>query len=305
MIEISIIIPIYNVEKYLEKCLESIYKLNLSNKEIILINDRSPDNSYKIIEKYKKKYPRETVVINHNTNKGLSEARNTGIKNSQGKYLLFIDSDDFVDSIALEKFLKKGIEYKNDIFIGHFFNVYNSNITKERFSKQMELFEERSGLFFLEEGMKRKCFYISVWKNLYRKDFLVNNQLFFEKGILHEDNLFTPIAFCLAKSVRYSQEYFYFYRQTNNLSITKTKNQKRYIDLLFIAEKLLEFSKINNLDNKYFNRILVGIYLSIVKDGNIKEDKIFNQIRKLKLNIREKLKLILILFLRRKAIKYK
>ena len=92
--KLSIVVPIYNVEKYLEECLESIYKLNIK-KEIILVNDESPDKSYLIIEKYKKLYPNETVIINQK-NKGLSGARNSGLEIAKGKYIAFIDSDDFI-----------------------------------------------------------------------------------------------------------------------------------------------------------------------------------------------------------------
>lgn len=296
MIKISIVIPVYNVEKYLKQCLESIYKLNLSNKEIILINDGSTDNSLKILKEYKENYSEKTILISQE-NKGLSEARNIGIKNSSGEYVLFIDSDDFVDSISLEKFLKEGIDYKEDILIGNSYYVYEKKIEKEFYSKNLEDIGEKNGLFFLEEGMKKKCFYVTVWRNLYKKEFLLKNNLFFEKGILHEDSLFTPIAFYLAKKVRYSQEYFYFYRQTNNSSITKSKNKKRYLDLLIITKKLLEFSESNGIYNKYFNRIIVGIYLQIIKEGRIKDDKLFYKIKGLKLNFREKLKLIIIYFL--------
>ena len=87
MIKFTIIIPVYNVEKYLEECLESIYKIKLDNKEIILVNDGSTDNSLKILEKYKEKYSYQTKLITQE-NQGLSEARNTGIRNASGEYIL-------------------------------------------------------------------------------------------------------------------------------------------------------------------------------------------------------------------------
>lgn len=293
MKEISIIVPVYNVEKYLKQCLDSIYELNLSNKEIILVNDGSTDSSLEILKKYKEKYFRETILISQE-NKGLSEARNVGIKNSSGEYILFIDSDDYINSSSLEKFLKEGLRYKVDILMGNSSDVYGKEIKKDFYPEELKNLGTKLGIFFLEEKIKKKSFYMGVCRNLYRKDFLLTNKLFFERGILHEDNLFTPIAFYLAEKVRYSPEYFYFYRQTNNTSITKSKNKKRYTDLLVIIEKLLEFSKINKINNRYFNRIIVGMYLTVIKKGKIKDNELFKQIKKLQLNFREKLKLILI-----------
>ena len=107
MCDISIVIPIYNVEKYLRKCLDSVYSLNLDNKEVILVNDGSTDTSINILNEFKNKYPNKTKIISQK-NQGLSEARNIGIKNSNGKYILFIDSDDFIIPTETEEFINFG-----------------------------------------------------------------------------------------------------------------------------------------------------------------------------------------------------
>lgn len=294
-VEISIIIPVYNVEKYLKQCLDSVYNLDLSNKEIVLINDGSVDDSLKILERYKELYPQKTILISQK-NSGLSVARNTGIKSSNGKFLFFIDSDDFIDAEEFEIFLKKGINYNNDIFIGNFYYYFgqgkNQVKSKRHYSKH-----KLTGVTFIEEGLKNKCFDIVAWKNLYRKDFLIKNNLFFEEKLLHEDCLFTPKAFYLAESVQFSKNYFYFYRQTNNKSITKNKNKKNYIHMLYIIEKLLEFLKENKINNKYFNRIIITFYLIVVCEGKYKNNDIFLELIKLKKNLREKFKILLIFIL--------
>ncbi|MGL6168669.1 MAG: glycosyltransferase, partial [Fusobacteriaceae bacterium] len=115
--ELSIIVPIYNVEIYLRECLESLYKIKGIKKEIILVNDGSKDNSYKIIEEYKEKYPDITKVINK-TNGGLSSARNSGLKEATGEYISFIDSDDFVDHLMFEEFFKLAIKDKVEVAVG-------------------------------------------------------------------------------------------------------------------------------------------------------------------------------------------
>ena len=103
---ISIIVPIYNVEIYLEECLDSLYKLNIPDMEIILIDDGSTDNSYLIAQKYTLKFPEKTILI-QKENGGLSSVRNLGIRKASKKYIAFIDSDDFIDEKVFEEHLKK------------------------------------------------------------------------------------------------------------------------------------------------------------------------------------------------------
>ena len=299
-IKISIIIPIYNVEKYLNQCLDSVYKLDLKHKEIILINDGSTDNSLKIAQEYYKKNNENTKLIIQK-NQGLSGARNTGIKNSQGEYLFFLDSDDFIDSESLEKFFQEGMKKNQEILIGNYFNYYldkdnNEKINLVKYSKKLVGIYNKSGDFFIESGMKDKTFIVVAWKNLYRKDFLIKNNLFFENGLLHEDNLFTLQAFRLAKKVGYSKEKFYYYRQDNPNSIMKTLKEKNYIHMLYIIKKLIRFQEKLENENRYFNRILLGIYWQIVKNGKIKNNELFQRMLKLEYNFLEKLKMVFIIF---------
>ena len=294
MIKISIVVPVYNVERYLEQCLNSIYKLNLIDKEIILVNDGSTDNSLKILENYKEKYPENTKIITQ-INQGLAEARNTGIRNAYGEFILFIDSDDFIDPIVTENFLNEVYKQKVDILIGDYTEYFSDNELKKR--NHYNLGDESTGLFFLEEGFKNKCFEVVVWKNIYRREFLLENNLFFKKGLLHEDNLFTPIVFYYAKRVKYfNGEEFYYYRQNNSSSIMKTKNKKNYEHMLYIINQLLEFVKENKINNKYFNRLILGIYITIVLEGKYKNKNVFKEIKKLNFNLREFFKLKFTIF---------
>lgn len=294
--KISIVVPIYNVEKYLDKCLKSVYKLDLSNKEIILVNDGSSDNSLKIAENYFKENKENTKLIIQQ-NKGLSGARNTGIKNAMGEYIFFLDSDDFVDSESLERFLKEGIEKKQEILIGNYYEYFSEDNIRIKPTSNFYLDKkDKRGTYFLETGVKEKKFYVTAWLNLYKKDFLIKNNLFFKERLLHEDNLFTLKAFRLAKKVGYSKEIFYYYRQTNPNSIMNKKNEKNYIHMMHIIEELLKFQKNLNEENKYFNRILVGIYWQVEKEGKLKNRELFNKLKKIKLNFKERLKLLVIVF---------
>ena len=285
MCDISIVIPIYNVEKYLRKCLDRVYSLNLDNKEVILVNDGSTDTSINILNEFKNKYPNKTKIISQK-NQGLSEARNIGMKNSNGKYILFVDSDDFIIPTETEEFINFGLDKKVDILIGNYREYYNENYIVQKSFYSLD-----------KNGVKNKCFGFAVWKNIYRKNFLLENNLFFKKGLLHEDNLFTPEAFFYAKKVRCFNKKFYFYRKNNLESITQTVNKKNYEHMLYTIIKLLEFKKNNNIENNYFNRIILGIYINIVIKGGYVNKEVFNNIVDLKFNFREKLKLLYIICL--------
>lgn len=298
MCDISIVIPIYNVEKYLRKCLDSVYSLNLDNKEVVLVNDGSTDTSINILNEFKNKYPNKTKLITQK-NQGLSEARNIGIKNSNGKYILFIDSDDFIIPTETEEFINFGLDKKVDILIGNYREYYNENYIVQKSFYNLDKNLEKEGMFFIENGVKNKCFRFAVWKNIYRKNFLLENNLFFKKGLLHEDSLFTPEAFFCAKKVRCFNKKFYFYRKNNLESITQTVNKKNYEHMLYTIIKLLEFKKSNNIEDNYFNRIVLGIYINVLRGGYINKE-VYNNIVDLKFNFREKLKLLYVIYLQNK-----
>ena len=296
MKKISIIIPVYNVEKYLEQCLNSIYELNLTDKEIILVNDGSTDNSLKILEKYQREYPQNTKVITQ-VNQGLSEARNTGVRNACGEYILFIDSDDFINPEVTENLLNNAILDKVDILIGDFIEYYSDSDLKNIKNRKIDYSSENNGLYFIEVEIKNNCLRPNVWKNVYRRNFLIENNIFFKKGLLHEDNLFTPIVFYYAKKVKYfGGPPFYYYRLNNFNSIMKTKNKKNYQHTLYIIDTIIDFCEKNNIKNVYFNKNILGLYTNVILEGKFKNWEIFKKLLRLKYNFKEYLKLIFILF---------
>ena len=296
MKKISIIIPVYNVEKYLEQCLNSIYELNLTDKEIILVNDGSTDNSLKILEKYQREYPQNTKVITQ-VNQGLSEARNTGVRNACGEYILFIDSDDFINPEVTENLLNNAILDKVDILIGDFIEYYSDSDLKNIKNRKIDYSSENNGLYFIEVEIKNNCLRPNVWKNVYRRNFMIENNIFFKKGLLHEDNLFTPIVFYYAKKVKYfGGPPFYYYRLNNFNSIMKTKNKKNYQHTLYIIDTIIDFCEKNNIKNVYFNKNILGLYTNVILEGKFKNWEIFKKLLRLKYNFKEYLKLIFILF---------
>ena len=270
MVKLSIIIPIYKVEKFLEECLDSVYKLKI-NKEIILVNDESPDNSNLIIEKYKKKYPNQTMVINQK-NKGLSGARNSGLKIARGEYISFIDGDDLIDIKKFEEFFNNGYKLKLDIMIGTHIKYkdgcFLQKVSKNQKIKNMGIV---SGPYFFEKSIKLRSFKEEVWDDIYRKDFLKENNLFFEERLLHEDCLFTIRALNKAQKVKYFEIDFYIYRQREG-SIMTTRQYKNSQHKVYIVNKLLSLEKENEIKmsglNSYLLSILFGIFIE-VKEVNV------------------------------------
>lgn len=261
MVELSIIVPVYNVEEYLEECLNSIYKTKIE-KEVILINDGSSDNSLRILEMYKKKYFKETIIINQK-NKGLSGARNEGLKIAKGNYISFIDSDDLILPDIYERIYKKGKEQNLDIIIGTGSYYYNNReIKKFKRNKRLNKIGIVSGKEYLIRSSKLRSYREEVWDNFYSREFLLKNDLKFKEGIYHEDVLFSFQAFMKSEKVKFYDEPFYLYRQREN-SIMKNIKLKNYEDKKII---LFEMLKIMETEKFYeFSKQPIALYLDIVK----------------------------------------
>ena len=187
-VQISIIVPIYKVEKYLVRCVESLMAQDFSSLEIILIDDGSPDRCGEICDNYAKKDTRITAY--HKPNGGLSDARNYGLERAHGEYVLFVDSDDYLEPQACASLWKEAKAGFADIII--------SKMALEKPSEGMARFdkvaEERfqyhriySGPAYLMGCLEGGALRVEVIRTMFRRDFLVRNDLYFEYGILHED----------------------------------------------------------------------------------------------------------------------
>lgn len=279
--KLSIIVPVYNVEKYIEKCLNSLCNLETEN-EIIIVNDGSTDSSLKIVEEFKKNYDNENIIIISQENKGLSEARNTGLRKAKGEYVSFIDSDDFVDKKLYEMMIKEVIKDKVDYGIGKYSycyentdkKQYNDNEIKEIIGK-FQSNPLKKGKEWLKILKKEDKYGPEVWDDIYKREFLVKNNLFFKPDRLHEDEIFTLEVFLKAEKVKYYAIPFYCYLQREN-SIMKTQKVKNFTDMqknIFDMEKLLSEEK----NDKAIQKILIeGIhrfYKIIIKKSKIYPDE--------------------------------
>lgn len=253
-IKISIVIPIYNVEKYLRQCLESVINQTYKNLEIICIDDGSPDNSIEILKDYENKD--ERIKIIRQENKGLAETRNVGIKNTTGEFIFFLDSDDWLPLNAIEILLNTQQKMKSDIVIGGRINVIGEqrNSFIPRFEDKNYCFEE-----YLINSLKTNQFRPAAWGKLYRTDIIKKYDFKFPKGYLYEDLLFVFLYLYYSKKIYTLSENVYYYRRDRGTSIINNLNKKD-IDCLKSIEKIEKFLKEKNendlLNNIYFQKYI-------------------------------------------------
>lgn len=223
--KISVIIPVYNVEKYIEKCLDSVVNQTYKNIEIIIIDDETPDGSIEICKKYIKSDDR--IILIQQKNKGLSGARNTGLKKATGEYVLFVDSDDYLSKDAVQKFADyiTSSNKKLDVVSGNALKV-NGEVSKSIIVGGN--IEDTTGEIALKNQIKSYQYNAPVWLRIYRRNFLIEEQLFFEEGLLHEDEYWTPFVLAKSKEIRHIENTFYYYVEREN-SITKKKDKTKNI----------------------------------------------------------------------------
>ncbi len=269
--DISIIVPVYNVEAYLKECLNSLLNQDFNGEyEIVCVNDGSTDNSLNIIKEYQK--TNDKIVLVDQKNKGLSGARNTGFKNAKGKYIMFLDSDDYLkNKKVLSKLYIEVEKYALDFVIADFEYDYEDKIKNYRIQRTDKIKDKvMNGREFYDLGIKTKSIMSVVWNKLYRRDFLEKNNLYFYEGIIYEDMEFTPRAYYLANRVKYVDEVAVTYRQREG-SIMSSVNVKKLDNYLVVAESINKFNK------KYNSQILYNhelyMYVTLIRKLKNLEDK--------------------------------
>jgi glycosyltransferase involved in cell wall biosynthesis len=231
---ISVIIPVYNVEKYLARCVDSIIKQTYSKLDVILVDDGSTDRSGNICEEYKEKDSRIRVI--HKANGGLSDARNVGIDIAEGQYITFIDSDDYIAADYVEYLFELLTKYKADISICSKLS-FNDGETIEQNKYKTEI-REYTGFSAMEDLFYQKNIENSAWGKLY-KTFLFKD-IYYPVGKLYEDLGTTYKVLFKAQKVVWSSEKKYFYRQRVG-SIMKKTFSVNNMDRVDMSRELLEF----------------------------------------------------------------
>lgn len=247
--KVSVIIPVYNVENYIYECLISVLNQTYDNLEIIVVNDGSKDNSINII----KEISDDRIKIINKENGGLSSARNVGISNATGEYIVFLDSDDYWNKDnCLEQIIQIFLKNDCDVVVGKSIrayedrNEYKHNIFFENL--QSEVYSNIEYLKIVSNyNWVPVCFYC------FKSKVLTNSKIRFKEGVLHEDEDFTLRILLYAKSIGIYNEYFYVYRQREG-SITKNISLKNIKDIIKIMLDL--DSTLNNINDKYLKNIL-------------------------------------------------
>ena len=278
--KVSIVIPVYNVEKYIRQCLESVINQTLKDIEIIIVNDGTKDSSMKIIEEY---LSDKRIKIINKENGGLSSARNAGMREAQGKYICFIDSDDFIDSLMMEELYNK-IEKTNSDVVESGILLYDNKTHKveERKNKKYNFVEKGSYLW--------GKYTTEVCNKIYKKNFLLKNNIFFEEGMIHEDDLFTIRILFSTNKIEKIEKSFYYYRINREESIMTNVNLERRLKALRkIVEKIKEYQKIMQTDIFSFLMLkILEIYYLIeiyeINNENIKKEKIKELEESIKIN---------------------
>lgn len=270
--KVSIIVPVYNVEKYLERCVESLKNQTLRNIEIILVDDASTDNSPAICDRLSAEDDRIKVI--HKINEGAGFARNAALKIACGEYIGFVDSDDYVDPCMFEVLSQKMEQYSSDLIMsgvryvgGKVFVSDGENEEKQyfncdtHFETTEELKELRLGIVgSLPEDEEDSKYGMSIWKNLFKLEIIKNNNITFEseREMLSEDALFmVDYISCINKATGINKAFYYYCR--NEDSISKSYKKDRFSKcLVFAAEAEKRFAKdiTSNEYNIYIQRFL-------------------------------------------------
>lgn len=296
---LSIIIPVYNVETYLERCIQSCTSFLDKNVEIILIDDGSTDSSGEICDNYAS----EKIKVIHKKNGGLSDARNYGLKIATGKYIWFVDSDDLIYPIydSLLEYFK----LSPDIVSMNYIVSLNGKTQKmsHSFTKDKTVY---TGTEYMKHVLETHSYFVPVWSYIYNKNYFISNNFEFRKGIYHEDEQITPYLLLKANKILVTDAFGYNYIIRKN-SIVTNKNTTKNVNDLFSIYKENEKFFINEVQDERLQKLLLNdisekmMYICSrynVSSKRIKELYDMKKIRKNSLGISNNLKAILFTYFR-------
>lgn len=266
MPKFSIIVPVYNVEEYIDDCLKSIFNQSFKDFEVIVVNDGTKDNSMDIVKNY------DVKVINQE-NAGLSAARNTGVKSSTGEYLLFIDSDDYIEKDLLKN-INNNLKDNPDVLRFQIKEIFDDN---RIVNHKENSFDTTNGV----EAFTKICnyhFIENAWSYVIKRKYYLDNKFEFKKGTYHEDYGLMPLVIIKANKVKSISYIGYYYRQRSNSIMSSTdynKTKKKVDD--FYNHYLYLNKEINKtkLDNKIFKSYISNSLLIKICELNNKDYKIY------------------------------
>ena len=297
---ISVIINVYNGEKFIKKCLDSVINQTYNNLEILIINDGSTDNTLELCEEYKERDKRIKIITQNN--KGLAESRNVGIENSNGEYLYFVDVDDFISEDVIEYLYNLCKKYEVSMATCMSMDIYDYNYEIKNIEEKIRII---SGKDMLKKILLSEDRAVTIWNKLFKKELFNNNR--FENKTINDMTITHKIAI-LADKIAYSNQIKYYYlRHRESVTANESKNVRRYIDKYEVA-----IDRYNYIKNIYPNfieneigliRVITVLYLTKSKEVEqfLKEKNVINLFRKLfsfkilfsNIKLKEKIKIYL------------
>ena len=255
MVDISIVVPIYNAEKYIKKCIDSLVEQTKKELEFILVNDGSTDNTEKIIKTYKDK----RIKYFKNKNQGIGKTRNFGTEKTTGKYIMFLDSDDYLDINACEELYKKAEKEKSDLVICDFYKVYENNVVEEiKLPNFKSTTLKKSPNLLLDINL-------APWNKLYKSELIKDNNLTFVENLKYEDAPFVSNALDKATKISKVNKCLNYYVIHGNSETTV--RDKRVFDILKIVDIIRTYFK----DKKYIKEVLDKLTVRIITNYNIQQ----------------------------------
>ncbi|RKL66427.1 hypothetical protein CR203_16175 [Salipaludibacillus neizhouensis] len=278
-VKVSIIVPIYNVEKYLEECIDSILAQSLRDIEVILVDDGSTDRSRDIVDEYALKDKRIKVV--HQINSGVSYSRNKGVEMAAGEYIGFVDPDDWISLNCYQIMFTKAVESSADVLICGFTEIYEKtgrrvNILYPFLKEEYLTKEEVLNIIFM--GLIKGQLHAFTWNKLYKKDLLINNKITSPLDMpLMQDIVYNLKVFSCAQNTFYVNKPLYIYRRHSN-SNSLIYRKDRFSMILRLFDEKSNYLCVNNIKNEKNKQIINGWFLQQVINTIILEFSSKNKI---------------------------
>ncbi len=277
---ISFIVPVYNVERYVERCIESLLHqgLSLDEYEIIIVDDGSTDQSGRICDDLASGHPAIRVI--HQNNKGLSEARNAGLRIAEGKYIQFVDSDDYLLENVVPSLIDEMASKDLDVLRFQVRQVYENRAPSSALFvfSPAEMQNEMAGVRYLQDYMGYACY---VWQFVFRSSFLLNNALWFMPGIIFEDTEWTPKALSLAERVFSTNRLVYNYLEREG-SITQGSCEKTTQGQMFLVKEMVKQlveAKEKDWHKGMIAHLVISIITTVATSLYYKKNAILSQLK--------------------------
>lgn len=270
-IKVSVIIPVYNSEKYLKQCLDSVVNQTLKDIEIIVVNDGSTDNSLKIIQEYSNKY--KNIKVINKQNEGCYKARNVGLENAKGEYVAFCDSDDYIKHNMYEKLYLKANDTNADIVSSNYYILENNNLKVVDFSSSIKVLEKTNNKLVGAENILLDAV---IWSRIFKRQMLIDKGIMFHSDIhTADDAFFHALTMLNANKIIYIPDVLYTYRISRNGSITTNLHNEFNFDCIKVSQRILEYAIQNKIE--HFMPQIVAFVLRLNVLGYLRINKCYKE----------------------------